>query len=166
MGLLFHCRSVAYAVGLYNIYTLEYWWEGRERKYKICFEDNISTRYVIVCPFSVDIVCSPDLVAPVTRFLLSHIYYKYRESIVIVKKLEFEISMELSVLRTPDSKKVVFTKCLYICLYVCLYVCLSVCMSVSRATAKTTGSIFINFGIFMSIGLYTCTRRDFEIFQK
>ena len=53
---------------------------------------------------------------------------KYRETIVIVKKFEIileffykkyisEISLELSVLRSPESKKVVFTKCLSVCPY-------------------------------------------------
>ena len=44
-----------------------------------------------------------------------------RKSIVIVKKFEFEILVELSVLRSPESQKVGFTKCLYVCLHVCMY---------------------------------------------
>ena len=44
----------------------------------------------------------------------------YGESIVIVKKFDVEIFVELSVLRSPESKKVVYKN---VCPYVCVCLC-------------------------------------------
>ena len=47
-------------------------------------------------------------------------YTKYRESIVIVKKIDFEIFVEISVLGSPK-KWFLQNVCLYVCMSVCLY---------------------------------------------
>ena len=72
-----------------------------------------------------------------------HIYYCIDKILSSSKHLEFEISIELSVLRSPESKKSGFYK-MSVCLHVCPY---------SELQKKTTGSILIKFGVFKSIGL-------------
>src|SRR5436190_17495399 len=74
-------------------------------------------------------------------FLLSPIYSMYGESIVMVKKFDVEIFVELSVLRSPESKKVVYKKCLSVC--VCVFV------SVHIARDQTDGPIFLKFGMYV-----------------
>ena len=51
---------------------------------------------------------------------------KYRESIASAQKIDFQILMNLHVLRATESKKSYFwhVVCLSVCLSVCLYVCL------------------------------------------
>src|SRR5436190_1072291 len=51
----------------------------------------------------------------------------YGESIVMVKKIDVEIFVELSVLRSPESKKVVYKKCLSVWVCVCVCVCVCTC---------------------------------------
>src|SRR5436190_7211945 len=103
-------------------------------------------------------LCNSD--KPFAIFTFSHILW-YRESIVIVKKFEFEISMELFVLRSPESKKVVFIKCLYVCMYVCMSVC-----PYPELQQKLLVGFCSNLVYLCQLGSYRCTRRDFEIFQK
>ena len=57
------------------------------------------------------------------RFLLSRLY-EYRESIAFAQKIDFQILMNVHVLRPTESKKVIFV-CLSVC--VCVCVCVSVC---------------------------------------
>ena len=60
-------------------------------------------------------------------------YTKYRESIAFAQKIDFQILMNVHVLRATESKKVIFgmsSVCVSVCLSVCLPVCLSVCVSV------------------------------------
>jgi len=47
---------------------------------------------------------------------------------VIVQKFDFEILVEISVLGFPETKKVVFAKCLSVCVSVRVSVCVSVCL--------------------------------------
>src|SRR5436190_1007842 len=75
----------------------------------------------------------------IIMFLLSPIYSMYGESIVMVQKFDVEIFVELSVLRSTESKKVVYKKC--------LSVCLCVCLSVRIARDQTDGPIFLKFGM-------------------
>ena len=57
-------------------------------------------------------------------FLLSeHILCK--ESVVIVKKFDFEILTDLYVLRSPEFIYAYF-ECVYVCVCVCVYVCVYV----------------------------------------
>ena len=54
-------------------------------------------------------------------------YTKYRESIAFAKKIDFQILMNVHVLRATESKKVI-SVCLSVCLSLSLSVCLSVCL--------------------------------------
>ena len=56
-------------------------------------------------------------------------YTKYRESIAFAQKIDFQILMNVHVLRPTESKKVIFGMS-------SVSVCLSVCLSVATITQK------------------------------
>ena len=95
----------------------------------------------------------------------------------MAKKIDFRFFVDLSVLGSPEPKKVVFGKCLSVCLHVCLYVCMSVCMSVcmyvcmyvclyAELEPKPLDRFWPNLHKTCEVGPYRCTRRVFEIFSK
>ena len=61
-------------------------------------------------------------------------YTKYRESIAFAQKTDFQILMNLHVLRATESKKSYFWH--VVCVSVCLSVCVCVCLSVDTITQK------------------------------
>ena len=71
----------------------------------------------------------------------------YGESIVMVKKFDVEIFVELSVLRSPESKKVVYKKCLSVCVCVCVWIPIlvgpCVCIWPANGATKTCGAIHV-----------------------
>ena len=73
-----------------------------------------------------------NLCLPAYHYLMSFYfvgYTKYRESIAFAQKIDFQILMNVHVLRATESKKVIFGMS-----SVC--VCLSVCLSVATITQK------------------------------
>ncbi len=84
-------------------------------------------------------------------FTFSHYTIVYRESyVVFVKKFDFRFLTDLSVLGSPESKKVVFKKCLSGCTCVCVCVCMYVCVIFkNRARDLTDEPIFMKFGIIV-----------------
>ena len=62
-------------------------------------------------------------------------YTKYRESITFAQKIDFQILMNLHVLRATESKKAIFGMS-SVCLSVCVCVCVCVCLSVDTITQK------------------------------
>ena len=79
----------------------------------------------------------------------------------MAKKIDFRFFVDLSVLGSPEPKKVVFGKCLYVCMYVCLYVCLY-----AELEPKPLDRFWPNLHKTCEVGPYRCTRRVFEIFSK
>ena len=79
-------------------------------------------------------------------------YTKYRESIAFAKKIDFQILMNVNVLRATESKKVIFgmsSVCLSLCVSVCLSVCLSVCVSVcGHHNSKNNWASLTKFGMW------------------
>ena len=74
------------------------------------------------------------LIPSLDSALRAHFYFlgytKYRESIAFAQKIDFQILMNLHVLRATESKKVIFgmsSVCVSVCLSVCMCVCVSVC---------------------------------------
>ena len=62
-------------------------------------------------------------------FLLSEHGVPCKESIVIMKKIDYEILIYLHVLRYSKSIYAIFTV-MYVCMYVCVCVCMCVCVCV------------------------------------
>lgn len=78
-----------------------------------------------------------------TRFLILSEHILCKESIVIMKKSDFEILVHLYVLGPPEFIFIFLQWCLYVCMCVCTHVCVCVC---EHDSARTLRSIELKFG--------------------
>ena len=99
--------------------------------YVNCFD--ILLHYVVIAASQICSACREGIVPSYGTDFYFLDNTNYRESIAFAQKIDFQILMNLHVLRATETKKVIFgmsSVCLYVCLSVCLTVCLSVCLSV------------------------------------